>query len=128
MKIINLMIAAVFALCAAVQYNDPDPLLWIAIYLSGAAVAVMAALDRSNVFALAALVAACIVWMTTLAGGMADYLGRGDLTVLANSMTASEPYIEESREFVGLGLICLFCILQLPAAWRGRRASGYTAR
>src|SRR5688572_1910273 len=32
MKVLNLIFLAIFLLCAAVQWNDPDPYRWIAIY------------------------------------------------------------------------------------------------
>ncbi|MFM9911628.1 MAG: transmembrane 220 family protein, partial [Chitinophagaceae bacterium] len=33
MKLFNIIFASVFFLFAALQYNDPDPYIWIPIYL-----------------------------------------------------------------------------------------------
>jgi hypothetical protein len=38
--------AALFALSAAVQWNDPDPWLWIAVYGASAVASGLAALER----------------------------------------------------------------------------------
>ena len=36
MRIINMAFIVVFVLSAALQYNDPDPYIWMPIYLYGA--------------------------------------------------------------------------------------------
>ncbi|WP_395805537.1 transmembrane 220 family protein [Daejeonella sp.] len=36
MKIFNLVFCLLFIVSAGLQYNDPDPYLWITIYLIGA--------------------------------------------------------------------------------------------
>ena len=44
--ILNLVVAAFFALFALVQYNDPDPLLWMIIYAVAALACVLFHLKR----------------------------------------------------------------------------------
>ncbi|RNL53773.1 transmembrane 220 family protein [Pedobacter jejuensis] len=36
MKIFNLVFCILFVVSAALQYNDPDPYIWVPIYLFGA--------------------------------------------------------------------------------------------
>jgi hypothetical protein len=36
MKVFNILFFILFVLSAALQYNDPDPWLWMPIYLYGA--------------------------------------------------------------------------------------------
>ncbi len=43
MRWLSILMAAVFALAAAVQWNDPDPTVWIALYCGAAAVSLAAA-------------------------------------------------------------------------------------
>ncbi|MEL6179616.1 MAG: transmembrane 220 family protein [Myxococcota bacterium] len=49
---LHLLMAALFVLSAAVQYNDPDPSLWITIY-TGAALLSLQAASRRLVFPVA---------------------------------------------------------------------------
>ena len=42
MRILNPIMAALFLLSAAVQFNDPDPIQWIAIYTTAAFACVLA--------------------------------------------------------------------------------------
>ncbi len=44
--IVNLAVAAFFALFAIVQYNDPDPLLWMIVYALAALACVLHHLKR----------------------------------------------------------------------------------
>ena len=45
-SIINLVVAVFFALFAIVQYNDPDPLLWMIVYSLAALACVLYHLKR----------------------------------------------------------------------------------
>jgi hypothetical protein len=36
MKTVNLILSILFVIFAALQYNDPDPFIWIPIYLFAA--------------------------------------------------------------------------------------------
>ncbi|HEY8400473.1 MAG TPA: transmembrane 220 family protein, partial [Cytophagaceae bacterium] len=54
MKYLNLFFAAIFMLFSLVQFNDPDPLLWITLYAYVTAMFVMEFLGKSNRWALAA--------------------------------------------------------------------------
>jgi hypothetical protein len=66
-RICNGAMALVFAVSAAVQYNDPDPVQWIAIY-GIAAVVCIAALRRPVRAAFPAAIAiVALVWALSLA-------------------------------------------------------------
>lgn len=45
-KSIGFLFAILFAVGAAVQYNDPDSLLWILVYTAAAIVSLLFALDK----------------------------------------------------------------------------------
>ncbi len=38
MKIFNIIFCILFVICAGLQYNDPDPYVWVPIYLFGAVI------------------------------------------------------------------------------------------
>lgn len=111
MKVTNLILAAMFLLFAFVQINDPDPLLWIAIYGVMAVICVMAAFRSYIKPLLWVLLAGFIVYMVILWPGFNEWLQQDDKGVLFDEgMKMQFAYVEESREFLGL-LICLIVLL-----------------
>jgi hypothetical protein len=121
MKVLNLLFIALFLFSAVVQYNDPDPYLWMPIYLYGAALCFLALRKKYNI-------ALYIIGLVTYSG-LAIYHFVGDTGVLAwmtsygaesltQSMKATKPWIEETREF--LGLILLIAAVTANMAWLAR--------
>ena len=109
MRALHLVFAILFAISAGLQYNDPDPTAWALLYLAATALAVGVFRGDSWARPLGiALIAACAVWMVILAPGMGAFIERRDLTLLAATMQAGDPVIEEAREFLGLGIVLLY--------------------
>ncbi len=101
-KALDILLLAVFAASAIVQYNDPDPLLWIAAYGLAAVAAGRAVFGRydRSVIVLAAL--ACLAGLVMSAPGFWEYLTQHETESILGEMTAEKPYIEETREFIGM--------------------------
>ena len=116
-RVIDLSLAAVLVGCAAVQYNDPDPLLWITLYGAGAVLLVLAAAGWRRRWAVLVVLAAYAAVGATLLPGFVDWLLHHPGSDLIAPMAADRPHIEESREFVGL-LIAAACVAPL---WPRRR-------
>ena len=105
MKILNALLIALFVYCAAVQYNDPDPYVWIPIYLYGAALSFLAIKGKYNR-------ALYVMGLLTYAGfavyhlvgetGLLSWINVHGAESLTRTMEAQKPWIEESREFFGL--------------------------
>jgi hypothetical protein len=114
MKIFNLVFIVLFVLFAALQYNDPDPYLWIPIYLYGALICWMGYRGKMNFVALFAGLAVYIVYALYLfveEDGVLSWIIDHDAENIAGTMKASNPWIEDSREFFGLViLITVFLI------------------
>ncbi|MBO0938441.1 transmembrane 220 family protein [Fibrella sp. HMF5335] len=111
MKPLSLLFAGLFVLFAAVQYNDPDPQVWIPIYAFAAMACVMAyaGLGRSWFFVLMALIyagAAVWQWPPTFEGFLLNEVGMKTVN------------IELAREAGGLA-ICTIAMFTL--AWLTRR-------
>ena len=105
---------ALFVFAAAVQYNDPDPFAWAALYLAAAGVS-FAALwlpDAWNMPATVAVVAT--VWAATLAPAAT----RASFPDLFQSWEMMSSEMEEGRELVGLLLVAAWTAY---LAHRGRR-------
>ncbi|MEZ5564757.1 MAG: transmembrane 220 family protein [Gammaproteobacteria bacterium] len=117
-RVLNLLFAVLFALSAALQYNDPDPVQWALEYLAAAGLAVAMAWRASlgeQVRFLVGTVAVLLavvtfVWMLDWAPGMREFIARGDLSLLVASMHAGDPVIEEGREFLGLAIVFVYSL------------------
>jgi len=105
MKIFNIVSGILFVICAGLQYNDPDPLLWIMLYLWVALLCFGAAGNRFN----KGLSILTIVLYTGYAlfkmvhqDGVLDWINDHQAENIAGQMKAEKPWIEETREFFGL--------------------------
>jgi len=108
MKIFNIFFCVAFIIFAGLQYNDPDPYVWVPIYLYGA---VFCALAARNKFHRKAYLLGTFVFLIYAAYLFFDKTGVLDWAVehhgenIAGTMKASQPWIEETREFFGLFIV-----------------------
>ena len=105
MKIANFILSALFVLFAYFQLNDPDPVIWTALYLFMAGVCLFAAFSRWNKYVLWSGMAVCLLWMGLWSPEFINWINMG-MPNIAGQMKAESPYIEYTREFLGIG-ICL---------------------
>ncbi|MEM8894591.1 MAG: transmembrane 220 family protein [Bacteroidota bacterium] len=101
-KIIDGMLAVLFLLFAVVQFNDPDPLLWIAIYGIVALVSIGAFFNKYHHYTLISLILIITVWSLILVPNVFAWLTSSDLSQIAGEMMDDVPHIEGTREFGGL--------------------------
>jgi len=92
-------LAGLFVLGALVQYNDPDPVRWIAIYIA-AAVAVLVV----KRWLAAGVAVAALCWAGAIAAGGLVPVEPGEL--VAGMKTQG---VEEWREMLGLLIIAAGC-------------------
>jgi hypothetical protein len=90
-RLANGILFVVFLACVAFQYNDPDPLRWMAIYGLAAACCALALRGRPPRLPAAVIAVAAIAWASTLA---VRVIGK-------QSLLDSE----EGREMLGLVLV-----------------------
>jgi hypothetical protein len=112
MKIFNILFCILFLISAGLQYNDPDPYLWIPIYLYGAICCWLAA--RKQFFPKAYLFGMLIftgyaLYLFFTDDGVLDWIQKHDAENIAGSMKATTPWIEDTREFFGL-LVLIFVL------------------
>lgn len=105
MKIFNIFFCIIFIIFAGLQYNDPDPYIWMPIYLYGSLFCGLAAAKK---FHPKAYLLGTFVFLIYAAYLFFDKTGVLDWAVehhgenIAGTMKASQPWIEETREFFGL--------------------------
>ena len=110
------MMAALFAFAAAVQYNDPDPLRWMAIYGLAMLACGLALAGRLSWLPPALLGLIALVWAGTLAPGV---VGRVSVGELFQSYGMLSPAVEEGREMGGLLIVAVWMgVLTLSRAGR----------
>ncbi len=110
MKRFNQLFVFIFILFAVVQYNDPDPYLWVPSYLFPAVLCFLAAREKfyknayTGGFIFYSLYA---VYKLLDQNGVIDWMRFHDAANIAATMKAEQPWIEESREFFGLAIILI---------------------
>ena len=116
-RALNAATALLFLFAAVVQYNDPDPLRWVAIYGAACLASSMAAAGRPfRPAVVAGIAAVALIWSVAIifqGQGAAAYRHMFD----AWEMTAAN--VEEARETVGLLIVAAW--MTALAVWRPRR-------
>jgi hypothetical protein len=111
MKFVNLLLALMFLVFAFLQINDPDPIAWILIYGAMAAVCILAAFRVYYKSVLVLLLIGFAGYSLVFFEGVMVWFSQPDKAVLFDDVMKMEhPYIEESREFLGL-LICMIVLI-----------------
>ena len=102
MRVLDLVIAALFFVFAGLQFDDPDPVYWVAAYGGTALVALGKALGRYSEFWAAVTIGGVIAGVIYAVPGVLNFIDFGNFDELVGGMTATKPYVESSREFAGL--------------------------
>ena len=104
MRIVAIIFALLFTISAALQYNDPDPFLWVCIYGFAAVLSILyfLGLEHKALYAIPlVLYAAGMVYLWP-----EQYLG-------VTGKMSEAPEIELARESLGLGICALAFLLYL---------------
>ncbi|WP_291914977.1 transmembrane 220 family protein [Chitinophaga sp. CB10] len=112
MKVFNIFFAVIFVVFAGLQYNDPDPYVWMPIYLYAAVLCAMAARNRfySKLYLIGiGIYLAYAVYLFFTKDGVADWVTQHQAENIAQTMKATKPWIEDTREFFGL-FICIIAL------------------
>jgi hypothetical protein len=104
-RICNLIFLLAYLLSTAVQYNDPDAMLWAAMYL--AAAVMCAAQFRTNPprWMPRIVLVISVIWMGAL---LPSIVGQVSLQEIFASISMQTKAVEEAREIGGLFLVGLW--------------------
>jgi hypothetical protein len=114
----NALFLLMFAFSAFVQVNDPDPLLWIAIYVASAVVCGLELRRRTLWWAPATVGVIALLWAGTIAPRV---LGVIPFASMFEEFEMKDVHVEESREMYGLLLIAVWMLAVMYATTRRRR-------
>jgi len=111
-----------FLFSAAVQVNDPDPLVWMAIYGAAAVVCGLEIRRRTPAWAPVAVALVALVWAGSL------YYRAQDVPIssLFAEWEMQNVRIEEAREMYGLLIVGTWMIVIAAVGWRRARLSAST--
>lgn len=126
MKAFNYVMGGLFIISAALQFNDPDPYLWITIYGVAALLAYMNIVKKHDRLSHLGMLLACLIYGFTLVfkkDGVISWFRDHDAESLVQSMKATKPWIENAREFGGLMIIALFLVINLTMEKRKSAAA-----
>jgi len=115
-KVFNIVFVVLFIIFAGLQYNDPDPYIWVPIYLYSALFCYLAARKKFYPIGYAIGIFVYLVYATYKIfdrNGLIDWFEYHNAESLVGSMKAQKPWIEEVREFFGL----LICVAVLTVNW-----------
>lgn len=107
MRVLNYLFAAMFFAMAGLQFNDPDPVYWVAVYGGAALVALSKALGRYSEFWAAVTIGGVVAGLIFAVPGVLNFVDFGSLEELFGDMTASKPYVESTREFGALMIVLI---------------------
>ena len=109
-KNIYFFISGLFLLFAIVQWNDPDPLIWMIFYGVMSLIYILLALGKKFAFYLSVLMlTVSVVYMGFILPEIIKWIKDG-MPSIVQSMKATIPSIEYTREFLGLLLCLIACI------------------
>ncbi len=126
MKVFNIIFCFVFIVFAALQYNDPDPYVWLPIYMYTAVLCWLAARQRyfTKAYLLGiAVYAIYAIYKMFDANGLLDWIKLHHAENIAGTMKAEQPWIEETREFFGLVILIAVLAVNYFVAIKKRKIS-----
>jgi hypothetical protein len=114
MKIFNIFFCFTFIVFAALQYNDPDPYVWMPIYLYASALCWLASKNKFYPIAYwigILIYAAYATYKVFDQYGLIDWITKYHEENIAETMKAEKPWIEETREFFGLVILIVVLLI-----------------
>lgn len=126
MKIFNILFGLLFLISAGLQYNDPDPYIWIPIYLYATILCWLAAANNyypAAYFFGIIVYAGYALYLFFTKDGVLDWIREHNAENIAGSMQATNPWIEDTREFFGLVILIIVLAVNYYSAKRKSRIS-----
>ena len=112
-KIVNIVLCVLFVLFAVVQLNDPDGIIWFLIYAFVAGICLYSAFKSLPKYILWTVIIGLLVYSAFYLSLFIDYLHTDNKEEIFGEMVYEKPYLEGSREFLGLLIAALGVLYQL---------------
>jgi hypothetical protein len=107
LNVANLVMLVAFVFGVIVQFNDPDPARWMAIYAAAALACGLFAAGRKQWIVPALVLVIAAIWAATLAPAALGKVGFGELF---EAFEMKDERVEMGREFGGLAIIAAWML------------------
>lgn len=107
-----------FLFSAVVQFNDPDPLPWMAVYIAAAVVCGLEIRRRTPIWAPLALTVIALAWSGWIATRARDV----PISALFAEWEMRNIRVEEAREMYGLAIVGIWMLVIIGARWARAKA------
>jgi hypothetical protein len=112
-KITNIVLFVLFLLFALVQLNDPDPIVWFTIYGVVAFIFLIANYKKIPKVLLWVFIIGLVIYSLTYLPYFIDWFNIDHKEELFGKMVYEKPYLEGTREFLGLLLAAIALLYPL---------------
>jgi hypothetical protein len=114
LKTLNLIFLVAFLLSILVQFNDPDPLRWIAIYSIMVVICGLHHFAQLRWYIAAIAIVVSVVWIVSLLPALNQGVPWSEVL---GSLTMQNDTVEEVREIGGLLLVLLWAGVLLKRSY-----------
>ncbi|MBP0903034.1 transmembrane 220 family protein [Mariniflexile gromovii] len=101
-KITNSVLFILFTLFAVIQLNDPDPMHWFLIYMGVAVISLGSNFITIPKAIIVLIILGLLVYAAMHFMFLIDWLQTENKSEILGEMVYEKPYLEGSREFLGL--------------------------
>jgi hypothetical protein len=125
-KALNIFFVIIFVISAGLQYNDPDPYIWMPLYLYAALLCYWAFKKKYKPVLYFIGLAVYIIYAIYLffdKTGVLNWANEHRAENIAQTMKATKPWIEETREFFGLMIVVFALIINMIWLRKYKRAA-----
>lgn len=112
-KTTNYILCILFVVFAIIQLNDPDSALWFSIYFFVALICIVANFKRVPRFLLILTTLGLLTYSLFHFSLFIDYMLTENKEEIFGAMVYEKPYLEGTREFLGLLIAAFSVIYQL---------------
>ncbi|MCL6296425.1 transmembrane 220 family protein [Jejuia spongiicola] len=112
-KITNIILCILFIIFAILQLNDPDGILWFAIYFIVAIICIYNNFKPIPRLFLVVTIVVLLAYAIFHFSLFIDYLKTENKEEIFGEMVYEKPYLEGTREFIGLLIAAFGVIYQL---------------
>ncbi|ANW96044.1 hypothetical protein AXE80_07030 [Wenyingzhuangia fucanilytica] len=101
---INIFLFLTFIAFALLQLNDPDPIIWFSIYLTISLICLLVNFIHISNKIIIAYIIILILYAGAHFSYLIDWLHTSQKDEIFGKMVYEKPYLEGSREFIGLAM------------------------
>ena len=112
-RLINIILFVLFGVFAIIQLNDPDPIRWVLIYGGVALISLLANYRNIPKVLIWGLILGLLIYSGVHFKYFIEWLQIDSKSEIFGEMVYEKPYLEGTREFLGLVIAAVALLFQL---------------